>query len=453
MDLSSLTPSYLSASLNFGRDEQGKFELSLAMQPHRARPVDQAATPRPASPPNATGTSIVTAAQAETAAPHDPIPVVAKTTTDATTPVDPSLKNKTVSCALPTAPKQSASDGRLMLVSFSTDDGRIDGYGVNDTAFAPDVEKLAGYTLPVLKWVRNQGALSGYRHAESTKPVAARLLTLPNVVGTATAQGAGDYVMSVAHGAVDFLAVGSGDYATELNLWYHSLNAGFRTQIRSEQPCLSAELPAMNGARSNIQPISISANRRAMSSGNLFVADTRTAIKEFKVNGLSPSSEVGSEVRLGSPGAVAISVALAARLGKPGEASPSGSGWDLEQARIGDTQLVSVEVIVNGRVAASKTIAADGRDQQLDFNLPLQQSSWVAMRIKGAAHSNPVFVLVDNMPVRASKASVDWILRSLLEVYQTASMRWSPSQSASARSAYEYSYSVYQKILSETSAP
>jgi hypothetical protein len=73
-------------------------------------------------------------------------------------------------------------------------------------------------------------------------------------------------------------------------------------------------------------------------------------------------------------------------------------------------------VVVNGRVVASKPLTANGREQSLAFRVPLSQSSWVALRLMGAAHTNPVFVLVDNMPVRASRASVEWSIRSLQEV-------------------------------------
>jgi hypothetical protein len=44
-------------------------------------------------------------------------------------------------------------------------------------------------------------------------------------------------------------------------------------------------------------------------------------------------------------------------------------------------------------------------------------------------------------------------MRSLLEAYQAVNPRWSDKESANAHAAYEYSYAVYQKILTETKAP
>src|ERR1700733_14283963 len=94
-----LAPSYLSASLNFGRTEQGKFELSLAMQPHHgsgagaiahAASIDgSAAVPAKiaAALPQADATSSLVKANAEREAAR------------------PVLGDKPLSCALPAQAK------------------------------------------------------------------------------------------------------------------------------------------------------------------------------------------------------------------------------------------------------------------------------------------------------------------------------------------------------------
>ncbi|SEC69185.1 CehA/McbA family metallohydrolase [Bradyrhizobium erythrophlei] len=446
-----IVPSYLSASLNFGRTDQGKFELSLAIQPHQgsaAGTVVEAV---------ATGGNTTVPAKIAAALPRADAALSSVNNTPVNAGVGavrPVPDDEPVSCALPAPAKRASSDGQLMLVSFSTGTGRIDGYGVNDTALSPNLDRHAGYSLPVLEWFRHQGALSGYRHAATDKAPRSLSRTLPNFLVSAVDEGTGDYVMSVAHDAVDFITVGTGDFSSELNLWYHSLNAGFRTRIIGEMPCAAAEAPPMNGVRSNIQSVSILQSRRTMLSTDMAVSERRTAIHEFKVDGRAPSHEVGSEVRLPSTGNVAVSASLAVSLDekRAGSAEPR-PGWNVENARIGDTRLVNVEVVVNGRVAANKTIIADGTEQKVDFSLPIQQSSWLAIRIKGAAHTNPVFVLVDNMPVRGSRASVEWIMRSLLEAYEVANPRWTEKESANARAAYGYSYAVYQKRLAETKTP
>jgi hypothetical protein len=449
-----IVPSYLSASLDFGRTEQGKFELSLAMQPHHGSAAGTMIDAVSAGA-SATVPVKVAAALPQTDAAASPVNNAAvKAANGGRGAATPVMDDKPLLCALPAPAKQASNDGQLMLVSFSTEAGHVDGYGVNDTALSPNLDRHAGYSLPVLEWFRHQGALSGYRHAAADRAPRSLGMTLPNFLASAIDEGTGDYVMSVAHDAVDFITVGTGDFSSELNLWYHSLNAGFRTRIIGEMPCTAAEAPPMNGVRSNIQSVSISQSRRTMLSDDMAVSEGRAAIHVFKVNGRSPSSEIGSEVRLPSSGSVAVSASLAVSLDERRAASAEPrSGWDVENARIADTRLVNVEVVVNGRVAATKAVTADGSEQNVDFSLPIQQSSWVAIRIKGAAHTNPVFVLVDNMPVRASRASVEWIMRSLLEAYEAANPTWTEKESANARAAYGYSYAVYQKILAETKTP
>jgi hypothetical protein len=56
---------------------------------------------------------------------------------------------------------------------------------------------------------------------------------------------------------------------------------------------------------------------------------------------------------------------------------------------------VPVEVIVNGLPVQRRVIAADGALQDLTFDLPLERSSWVALRIFPSSHTNPVFVIVE----------------------------------------------------------
>ena len=53
-----------------------------------------------------------------------------------------------------------------------------------------------------------------------------------------------------------------------------------------------------------------------------------------------------------------------------------------------------VEVVVNGRVAASREVPADGREHAVEFSVPIERSSWIAVRQFPQLHTNPVNVLV-----------------------------------------------------------
>ena len=74
--------------------------------------------------------------------------------------------------------------------------------------------------------------------------------------------------------------------------------------------------------------------------------------------------------------------------------------WDIERARIGDTREVPLEVIVNGYPVAKQNIAADGRQQEVAFDVKIDRSSWIALRQFPQMHTNPVVVRVAGAPVR-----------------------------------------------------
>ena len=79
--------------------------------------------------------------------------------------------------------------------------------------------------------------------------------------------------------------------------------------------------------------------------------------------------------------------------------------WHVERARIGNTREVPVELVMNGRPVARKSVLADGTIQSVSFDVSIERSSWLAVRILGSSHTNPVFVLVNGKPIRASRES------------------------------------------------
>ncbi len=72
-----------------------------------------------------------------------------------------------------------------------------------------------------------------------------------------------------------------------------------------------------------------------------------------------------------------------------------------------------MEVVVNGQAVATQEIEADGTFRDLEFDVPIEQSSWVAVRVYPSSHTNPVFVVVGDEPIRASKKSAEWCLKSV----------------------------------------
>ena len=107
-------------------------------------------------------------------------------------------------------------------------------------------------------------------------------------------------------------------------------------------------------------------------------------------------------------------------------------------------------MIVNGRVAATRGITADGTIRDVTFDVPIERSSWVALRILPSSHTNPMFVLVDGQPVRASRQSAEWCLRAVDQCWTQKAPKIAAREKPAAEAAYEHARQVYRRILAET---
>lgn len=376
----------------------------------------------------------------------------------------------------------------------SSHGGHTSGHGLREIDY-PGTERIKdwpSYTLPVLKWIQSQGALSAYTHAGFGLDVQSE--KLPNyLTPPMDSIGANEYIMTVAHDAVDMIGVGNTNYISELNIWYHTLNAGFRTQIRGETdwPCINGD--SVGRGRSYVKTGTTPDFMKSLElidQGNSYVSDGRGHLIDFQVNGETPSRVQGEEVKLAEPGTVKVTADVVGYLpeqpetveilGVPypmetqaviyrsmpkpktvrisdlpttGVSWRNIPWWHLERARIGDSRQVEVEVVVNGKSVAAKKITADGNLQNVTFDVPIKQSSWVALRILGASHTNPTWVLVGNKPVRASRKSMEWNIRALGQAFEVKRQGWRPEEYAEAKAAYDFAHQVYAKRLAETKAP
>jgi hypothetical protein len=127
--------------------------------------------------------------------------------------------------------------------------------------------------------------------------------------------------------------------------------------------------------------------------------------------------------------------------------------WDVERARVGVSREVPVELVVNGRVAARKTVAADGTVRDVSFEIPLRRSSWLAVRILPSAHTNPVFALVDGQPIRASRRSAQWCLAAVNQCWTQKAPKIAPAELEAARAAYAHAREVYRARIAESAEP
>jgi len=376
--------------------------------------------------------------------------------------------------------------------------GHTSGHGMKDIDYpgTKRIQDWPSYTLPVLKWMQSQGALSSYTHSGFGLDV--QTAELPNyITPPMDSIGANEYIMTIAHGATDVLGVGNTNYVSELNIWYHTLNAGFRTQIGGETdwPCINGENIGRGRSYAKVasgpnSAVSYQGILDAIDAGNSYVSDGRSHLMNFKVEGQSPSRRVGTEIKLPAPTTVSVTATVTALLPVEPEtievlgttyplesqktvyepmpepkririSSLPVTGvswrnipwWHLERARIGDTRKVAVEVVMNGKPVVTKEIVADGKPQDLEFSIPIKQSSWIALRILGASHTNPAFVLVDKMPIRPSRASVEWDIKALQQAFEVKRNGWRPADYDQAKAAYDYAFEVYRQVLSETTTP
>jgi hypothetical protein len=95
-------------------------------------------------------------------------------------------------------------------------------------------------------------------------------------------------------------------------------------------------------------------------------------------------------------------------------------------------------------------VPADGREHAIDFAVPLDRSSWVAVRQFPQLHTNPVYVLVGGKPIRASRDSARWALACIDQLWRVRSSRISPAERADAQRAYEEARAIYRRIAAES---
>ena len=155
---------------------------------------------------------------------------------------------------------------------------------------------------------------------------------------------------------------------------------------------------------------------------------------------------------LAKPGTVRLTVRVSALLDEKPASGRSSLPWSIEQARIAGTREVPVEVIVNGYPVARTNILADGKLRDVTLEAKIDRSSWVAMRILPSSHSNPIFVLVDGKPIRASKRSAEWCLKGVDQCWSQKERflrRGLPGELETAKNDYDHAREIYRKLIQE----
>jgi hypothetical protein len=304
----------------------------------------------------------------------------------------------------------------------------------------------------------------GYSHSGWGLEPVSPTNDLPNhVLAKFDGIGANEYVVTVTHDAVDFYSAGDTPIVWEMNMWYHTLNVGYHTRISGETdyPCIYDDRVGLARTYAKLDGgLNFDTFVDQLKAGRSYVSEGRAYIIDFTVN----QTEVGvngSELRLAQAGPVQVKARVAAYL--PVEQDAVGAiiasrsldkppYWHIERARVGNSRNVTVELIVNGKAVARKEVLADGEWKDVAFDYTLEQSSWVALRIFAAAHTNPIFALVGDKPIRASKASAEWCREAVDQCWRMKSPRIRESERDAARAAYDHARRTYERIIAESAA-
>jgi hypothetical protein len=360
------------------------------------------------------------------------------------------------------------------------------------------IEEWPSWTMPVLQWGQRQGAVVGYSHSgwglalpdygandERLDPInypnrrapggrAADKLpdyAMPPFDGI----GANEYIVTVAHDACDFISAVDTPAIWELNIWYHTNNCGFRSKISGETdfPCIYGERVGLGRIYVKLdddQPLDYDRWVQGVKLGRSYCCDGLSHVMDFRVSPFSRNTEgvrVGepgpggeiSQLDLSEPGNVKVEFDVAALLAEqPTDQTESirtrrldqQPYWHIERARIGDTRTVPVELIVNGQAIARKEIEADGSTQSLSFDVDVPHSSWIAVRILPSVHTNPIYVVVDGQPIRASRRSAEWCVEAVATCWNAKQNQIREDERETAKAAYDEAAEKYRRIAAES---
>ena len=318
--------------------------------------------------------------------------------------------------------------------------------------------------LNTLRWAKKQGAVCGPAH--SGWGLKLKTDELPNYqVPPFDGIGANEYIVDVTHQvegpdgkpvpAVDFLSLVDTPSIWELNMWYQTLNAGYRTRVSGETdfPCIYGERVGLG--RSYVKlggQLDFDAWCEGIRKGGNYASDGRSHLLEFKINDAA-LGENGSELHLEAPRMVRVTAKVAAFLDEkpnpnlhslPVDQKPY---WHLERARLGETREVPLAVIVNGYPVATTNISADGVLRDLALEVKIDRSSWVALRILPSSHTNPIWVLVAGKPFSPSRRSLEWCLKGVDQCWSQKKRFIKAAEKKEAEEAYEHARVTYRQRL------
>ncbi len=357
------------------------------------------------------------------------------------------------------------------------------------------------WTTPLMRWAKEQGAVTGYAHSGNglglnPKEATNRLFTaldaggkgfitpddaragrwplpesfagvdanadgkiteaelsastlrqagkLPNlVIPQMNGIGAQEICVTSAMQVCDFISAMDTDRVPEWNCWYHIMNCGFPLKVSGE-----TDFPCISGSRvgegrvyvqlGKVERVDYTAWCNGIASGKSYVSDGYAHALEFSVNGLSPGF---GDVKLAAAGMVEVKAKVTFA-----KETPLGTA---KGGQVPASKMRAVELVVNGKVVATREVPADSKIHEVSFTVPVAKSSWVALRQFPQMHTNPVNVIVAGKPIRASRDSAKWCIGVIEQLWKVRAMNIAPAEREEADKTFKKAIEIYRKIAEE----
>jgi TolB protein len=207
--------------------------------------------------------------------------------------------------------------------------------------------------------------------------------------------------VDVALGKVDSIDVMGSNHEANLPLWYRLLNCGFHIPASAGTDCflnrIVSRLPGSDRVYVHVDaPFTYQSWIDNLKAGRTFV--TNGPMFKFMVDDKGP----GDTIHLEPGGSVRVRATAT-------------SQYPLDR----------IEVVVNGRVAATVEAGGGGPTIAIDRAIPIAESGWIALRVKGPphpdhpgpslfAHTSAIYLVLPGKPVSArpdAEYFLQWIDR------------------------------------------
>jgi hypothetical protein len=175
-----------------------------------------------------------------------------------------------------------------------------------------------------------------------------------------------------------------------------------------------------------------------VAKGRSYVSDGYAHALEFTVDGNAPGY---GDVTLDKPGRVTAKAKVAFPAAMPLGTSNGGSLLAGKNRR--------VELVVNGVAVSSEEVPADDEVHELTFTVPIERSSWVALRHFPQLHTNPVSVLVGGKPIRTSRRSALWCIGTIEQLWRVRGNGIDAQEREEAKKTFQRAIGRYRQIAAE----